>query len=205
MIFFRCLVTVGIVLSYAHAVFADDDDKLAKELIDIQEEFLSAIEPRPTGEQLLVSPLYTELVRRVSLANQNWVHQKQGADDAAKGKLSVVELPEQSDVDKAYLKILQQELGLEIKSIPGTLKGEAAVFYAYGYNSGQLEVLKNKVGERTLQDLIYRACKSLGYRSSSSFSLLFVPWRFSDSFKPTIQGLKEVPHTPEPRWDETPR
>lgn len=183
-----------LVLISLSEVRGEDGDDLAKEIIETQEQFLSAISPRPTGDDLSESPLYPELVRRISLINKNWIHQQKGIEDAAKHKLSVIKLPGASDVDKAYLVLLEKELGIESKTLPEGLKGDAARFYAHGFNSRQLEILKKKIGEPKLEDLVYRACVSLGYKSTSNTSLLFVPWRFSQEFQPAIRGLAQIPH-----------
>ena len=161
----------------------------------VQEGLLSSINPRPTGEKLKEDPLYPELVRRVSLVERNWAHQKKGMEDAAKNLFSFVELPGQSDVDQAYSLLLQAELGFSVVTIPEGLSPEEEVFYAFGFNSHQLERASQKFGTEKLRDLIYKSAISLGYKSTSSSSLLFVPWRFSVSVKPTIRGLKSIPHS----------
>lgn len=168
------------------------DEAYAKEVISIQEDFLSSITPRPTGEDLSKHQLYPELVRRVSLLHKNWVHQKKGKDDALKQDLSVMALPNQSDVDKKYLEILQTELGFALIPIPDKLDEEARIFYTYGFNSAQLDRAAKKFGKEKLRALILRSAYSLGYKSASSNSLLFVPWRFSETTT-AIQGLNEAP------------
>lgn len=188
---YRILVlSLGFMIGTLGQVHADGS--LAEEVIMSQEEFLSAITPRPTGAELKAHPLYPELVRRVSLIERNWIHQQKGREDAAKVGPAIVVLPNQSDVDRQYLKLLQDELGFKVAAIPSGLDAEAAIYYAYGFNSKQLEVAMKGTGEEKLRTLIQKAAAALGYKSTSITSLLFVPWRFSDS-KPIIQGMAEEP------------
>ena len=170
------------------------DDSFAKEVIKVQEELLSSVSPRPTGEELNSDPSYPELVRRVSLLEQNWKHQLSGAKAAERQRKTVVQLPNQSDVDKKFLELLKVKLGFEIVAPPEGLNQEAVMFYAFGFNTKQLEIAKKEIGEDNLRDLIYQAAVALGYKSTSSGSLLFVPWRFSKEAGPTIRGLKDIPH-----------
>ena len=84
-------------------------------------------------------------------------------------------------------------MNFEIVAPPEGLNQDAVIFYAFGFNAKQLEVAKKEIGEASLRDLINQAAMALGYKSTSSGSSLFVPWRFSKEVRPTIRGLKEIP------------
>lgn len=189
----QALIT-SLLLLFVSTLLSSADHSLAEELILEQEALLSTISPRPTGEELKAHPIYPELVRRVSLIEHNWAHQKKGSKDAAKSPLMIVRPSNPSDVEKAYLSLLQTELKFNVIPLPRELDQEASAFYAFGFNSQQLESVVKKFSETKLRSLILKSAVSLGYESTSSSSLLFVPWRFSETPQPTIRGLKIIPN-----------
>ena len=176
--------------SLSNFTLADENDELAMDIVSIQENFLSAITPRPTEDDLVKHSLYPQLVRRISLVIKNWEHQQKGIEDAKKNKFSIIVPPQQSDVEKKYLALLKKEFSIVPIDIPKNLDQEAAIFYTHGYNNHQLKVLKGKPVKANLMSLIQKASNELGYESTTVTSDLFVPWRFSSKFEPSIVGGK---------------
>ncbi|MDB9741326.1 hypothetical protein OAB00_00580, partial [Akkermansiaceae bacterium] len=134
---FISLLSLTLILLNFSSTLGGTEEDLAKEIIDVQEKLLSATKPRPIGEDIKNSIMYPELVRRVALLNKNWIHQQKGITEAAKHQLTVIELPNASDVEKAYMTFLKNELGIKVIPLPDGMKGVPAIFYAYGFNSKQ--------------------------------------------------------------------
>ena len=157
---------------------------LSLELMEVQEEYLNACQPRPTGNGIrgwLVTP---ELQGRLSLIIDTWddcVHGQADAQRAlSRGHLRLLAFGSLNDYEKTYVELLHRNFGVEFVAVRRPVTDSHRRLYVYGYNSTVANRLEVEHGFNTFVGLIEDAVRQHTTDKFNYYSPFFIPWRFDD-------------------------
>jgi len=156
---------------------------LALELANVQEEYLNAHQPRPTGEQGIRAEA-PELQRRLSLIIDTWDDYVLGQADArrslARGHLKLLAFSPLNDYERTYVELLLRDFGIEVATARMPVTDISRRIYIYGYNTTVGQHLEEKYGLNAFVGLIESAVRRNTTEKFNYYSPYFIPWRFND-------------------------
>ena len=165
------------------AIRSDTLSDLAKELISVQESYLSCIYVIPSGKHNPNSD--SELIRRIALVIDTWNDYQRGVEDAEsmieKGHLTLKGSFPLNDIEGKYVELLDSFCGCRFETTLSSVTNVHKLIYVYGFNSRMEKKLFSEYGKITLGKLISKSVVTVcGSGCDFSYhSACFVPWRFS--------------------------
>jgi len=166
---------------------------LSLELANVQEEYLNAHQPRPTGKDGIRAEA-PELQRRLSLVIETWDDYVRGQVDAqhelSSRHVKLLGFRPLNEYERTYVELLRRDLGIEFVTVGMPVTEIHRAIYIYGYNSTVGRQLENKHGLMKFVDLIKSAVRQHTADEHPYYSPFFIPSRFN--FDNGIQVIQLV-------------
>lgn len=149
-------------------------------LADVTRQFLNAIRPRVTEDEL-IAPLKAELERRRSIIRDNWGEIELGATESAKlntaGKPRLLGYRQINTLEGQYVNLLRIELGITYVEPPKNAISTKELAYIWGFNTEARSYLLEEFGQAAFDELRVRALHES--KAPGAFgNNFFVPWLF---------------------------